>query len=178
MLLEWAFLEGQQVVGDYNRSGIAVSTETIAYPAPVISSGTLRFNSSSTGSGSDLIMPPNWKDNAQWITFQGLHFSSLSEAVHVTYSSGQDTFACAIDATEAEGQVGMVEDTRIVCRTATQEPSGNYFFTVSVGMQNSMAGADALIFPRIPEVTSVQGCPLAEDGEMLACNTAGGVLGA
>jgi hypothetical protein len=131
-------------------SGILSSTNAssyLAYPVPTLTTGTLRLNSSANaaflnatlGSGPSFAQVPN-PGVSEWITFRGQHFGPNSDRVTISYSSDSNTYFCLItaDPSEVQGQIGLITDTAVVCRTTAGEDAGSYFITVTAGQLKSL----------------------------------------
>ena len=177
--IPWSVEPGVEMSTGYPSTGWLVSLPSFGYPAPVLTNRTLRFNVSSNvtlspdGSYATVTMPGTGL--SQWLTFEGI-FGDFPNEVSVSYSSDNDTFACVTtpDPYVLNGPSGSITDTSIVCRTATNEPAGDYRFTVHIGNQVSQLGVDVLIFPEVPIITSISGCPLESGAGTFDCGTSGG----
>ena len=111
-----------------------------------------------------------------WIAFAGQNFGLFPDLVTVEYSNENGTFPCVTfaDPNVVNGPSGSVTDTNIVCRTATAEPEGTYVITVTVGGQQSETGLDELMFPAVPIISTIEGCPTNRDQGTYDCPTLGG----
>ena len=184
--LQWTLASNWNPGASFSRTGYIASNETFRYPSPSLTLSSLRSNSSSlvltSGNLSYVNVPSDGK--SYWVTFSGSNFGQFPDQVSVSYKNSSlsgTTFPCATssDPTVVNGPVGSVLPSSIVCRTATAEPSGEYFITVVVAGQTSMAGLDKLIFPTIPLISSVSGCESCADEDepthTCNCRTSGGV---
>ena len=159
-----------------------MSTDTFQYPAPIFTSGTLRLNHSEAEIFSEnnesyayIVLPATGA--SFWLTFDAQHLGPVEDDVLVTYSAGNISFECTTDFDPLYPTVfGKITDSRVICRTQTGEPSGTYYFSVTVGGQSSLQVDDQLIFPSVPIITHVSGCPITRDQGTFDCPTSGGTI--
>lgn len=160
------------------------------FPSPEIQNATLRLNTSETPTVSlngtwpySYVTVPS-QGLSEFITFRGQNFGNDYNFVEVTYgnmntSSITSSIVCAFSSDPAviDGPTGSVDHSEVVCRTQEFEPGSTYVLTINVGGQVSDPGVDLLIFPDVPSISEVRGCPLTidtiEEGTF-GCGTSGG----
>ena len=174
--LEWALADGVDITHGYPSSGRILSSTVFDYPPPVLAAATLRLNSSTetvTDGNHSVCYIPRTGDS-YWLTFSG-DFGYFPDQVKVFYSNRNgSTFDCLQEPVIPGDKTGSVQPTWIVCRTETLEQADTYFFTVEVGGQQSELGIDELIFPQVPQITRVTGCPSVAEMGTYDCETKGG----
>ncbi len=141
-----------------------LSTDTLSYPAPIISNVTLRFPS-----GVKTAVLQGTNTQGEYIQFDGLNFGNFPSLITVAYGlpGGPYDQAC----TQVSGT-----DTTIQCLTSAGSGSG-FVFQVTVLNSVSAPGFDQYSYPQAPVITRVRGCTTDVSTNGTAdCPTAGGVI--
>ena len=180
--LPWELAAGITAGQGYPSSGLLLHSTLVSYPAPVLAATTLRLNESDSVTLSQneeysyAIVPGG--GDSYWLAFSGENFGFFPDLVRIDYSNENGTFVCvsSADPILVNGPSGSINDTEIICRTATGELEGTYFLTVAVGGQVSETSLDQLIFPAVPFINSIEGCPTNRDQGTYDCPTLGGTL--
>ena len=168
---------------DHIKTSNFRSTPFINYPIPIITPNTLHLNDSNAPVPNQTLSAVNMPRSGEsyWMTFNGRNFGSYFHLglITVTYASNgtnSSEFPCLTEPLNALETGGIITDTKVVCRTATQEEQGVYYFAVEVAGQRSSFGIDQMIFPAVPVVNSVSGCTGQNGDHTFDCMTSGGEI--